>query len=614
MFSITLGWLETCKYRKLINSVLWEKASECKPHAEKCKKEDKECDFEICEKLHYMNNTEWIWGEIEMEGNATVWIGSCNFTVNAHMMQGCNLTMEHKNMSCDPERLCDILEEKKEDGNMPMNGSMWVEECNVTINVSAKMHECNLTKDHKNMSCDPERLCDILKEKTEYGNMSMSGDMWIEECNITINASAKMHECNLTKDHKPCNIHELCDDLEDEIEEYENGNKVNETVTLGDCNITLNEHFYQICTKNRSCEIRTLCKSLTENNYNQSKINTTIRVKGCHVLFNQSVIDTCNISFHHCKIEDLCPKYRELAVNHTKKSFPKMVEGCKVDWEEMEQCRNITFKNDSCEVHELCHFLDDALRRYNNDSAMNESVTVGNCTIDVDRNVYDICTNHSCELSELCKPLRKKLDKERDWSRSMMNSTIEVKMCYLTLNQTVLEQCNITMEKNDSKNCKINKLCKRIIENNYNGSMLNMTIHIEECEIMFDKKVVDACNITFEPPCKVEDLCSKYRALGQNHTKYSFPKYVGECKVNMDDFEQCNVTLQELTDYHYNIFYNGFKISASVKKSVSHIAIRDVGMASQYGHWEYENSGTWTPLGPVSSNRSIVLASDTRLR
>ena len=338
---------------------------------------------------------------------------------------------------------------------MSMNDSMWVKECNMTVNVSAKMRECNIGNDRENMSCSYEKLCDILEEKKEHSNMSMNDSMWVKECNMTVNVSAKMRECNMSKDreNKSCEIHELCDELADYIEEYENGNMTNRTVNVKDCNIRISEEVYQVCKKKRSCEINSLCEDLKENNYNESKINTTIRVEGCNVEFNLTVIDACGITFYHCKIEDLCPKYRELAVNYTKKSFPKMVEGCKVDWNEMEQC-NITFKNDSCEVHKLCHLLDNALQRYRNGSAVNETVSVANCDVMIDQKVYYTCGKHSCKLSDLCKPLRKKLDIERDWS---MNSIIEIDMCHVTLNVTVLEKCNITMKKNESKNCEVNK-------------------------------------------------------------------------------------------------------------------------------------------------------------
>ena len=815
MFLITLGWLETCKYRNLIENVFWKKESECKPRAEKCQKKN-DCNFEIC---YYLNTTDWVWDELKSNGSTTVEINTCLFTVNASVMDDCNIThmscgyeklceileekmeqsnismndsmwikecnmtvnvsaqmhecntskyrenmscgyerlceileekmehldlslngsmwikecnmtvnvsakmhecnaskyrknmscghenlceileekMEHlnmsmndsmwikecnmtvnvsakmhecntgkyrRNMSCGYEKLCDILEEKMEHSNMSMNDSMWIKECNMTVNVSAKMHECNTSKYRRNMSCGYEKLCDILEEKMEHSNMSLNDSMWIKECNITVNVSAKMHECNTSKyrrnmscgyeklcdileekmehsnmslndsmwikecnitvnvsakmrecnmskdrENKSCNIHELCDELADYMEEYEKGNMTNTTVKVEDCNIRISEEVYQVCKRNRSCEINSLCKDLKENNYNESKINTTIRIKGCDVEFNPTVIDACGITFHHCKIEDLCSKYRELAVNYTKKSFPKMVEGCKVDWNEMEQC-NITFKNDSCEIHKLCHLLDDALERYKNGSAVNETVSVDNCNIMIDQKVYYICGKHTCELSDLCKPLRKKLDMERDWS---MNSTIGIEMCHVTLNFTVLEECNITMMKNDSKNCKVSKLCKAIRENNYNSSMVNKTIYIKDCKILFDKSVLDVCNITFKTSCKVEDLCSRYRELGRNHDVYSFPKYIGKCKVNMDDFEQCNVTLQELNEYRYRIFYNGFKISDSIK-NVSFVAIRGADVGSQNGHWEYESDGAWIPFDSVSSDRALVLASTIRLR
>ena len=595
----------------MIEAVFWEKESECEPNAEKCQK--KECDLEICEELHNMNNTEWILDEIKSHGYAALWVDSCRFTLNASIMYDCNFSRK----SCDQEELCEILEEKMEYSNTSiMNSSLSIEECNVTVNnVSAKMHECKMRKDHRNTSCDQEELCVILEEKMDNLSMSMNSSRWIEECNVTVNnVSAKMHECEMREkpENKSCDIHELCDELAEYLEGYENENFTIVTVTVEDCNVTLDQRVYQTCKKNRSCEINGLCKELVENNYNESRINTTVRVKGCSVEFNQTVIDACDIEFHHCKIEELCSKYRELAVVHSKKSFPKMVEGCKVDWNEMEQC-NITFMNDTtCEVHELCHLLDDVLERYENGSAINETVSAGNCSIMVDREVYDICKNHSCELSDLCKPLRRELEMKRDWS-AMMNSTIEVEMCRVTLNHAVLQECNITMKKNKSEDCSINKFCKTIRENNYNSSMVNKTIYIEECTILFDKRVVDACNIKFETFCKVEDLCPRYRALAMNHTIYSFPEYIGKCKVNMDDFDQCNVTLQELGDYYYRTFYNGFKISDSIK-NVSFVAIRGADIGKQEGRWQYEHNGAWTHLDPVSPDRAIVLASSTRLR
>ena len=693
------GWLDTCKYRKLIKSVLWEKASECQPYAERCEKDVKSendveiwignCNFtvnatllqncnltierrnepcddrQLCDLLDKMkyrdtnmsvNDTKWIeecnikvnvsakmyecnatkyhmkkscdarhlcaildqnmeYGNMSM--NASSWIKECNISINvsAKMLE-CNATKYHMNKSCDAVQLCAILDEKIEHWNMSMNGNTWIEECNISINVSAKMHECNAIKHHMNKPCDARHLCAILDQNMEYGNMSMNANTWIKECNISINVAAKMYECNATKHHinkscdavqlcaildekierwnmsmngnmwiakcnievnvsaqmhecnatkhymkklcdarelcyvlerkimhsnismngstwirecnisinapakirecnltklrmnKSCDIYELCDGLQWVIREYDTS--VNTTVSVEGCDVTIDEYVYKTCKRNRSCEIEELCKPLIENNYNESNMNKTIHVKGCDVVFNETVIHICNISLFHCKIESLCPKYRELAVNHTQESFPETVEGCKVDWNKM-------------------------------------------------------------------------------------------------------EQCNIKFRKNDS-DCSVKKLCKPIKEYNYNMTMANKTLNIDGCDIKFDHVLWDACGITFTT-CKIEDLCPKYRALALNHTIYSFPQYIGECKVNVDDFAQCNVTVQEgPMDYYYKVFFNGFKISDSVEETVTRIAVREFDLAGDDGQWEYQYDGTWRRLGPVSSDNATILPSNTRLR
>ncbi len=684
MFLITLGWLQTCKYRNLIDSVLWEKASECKPHVEKCKGHEKESGFDICEKLQHMNSTEWIWDEIESNGTAGLWIGNYSFPVNASVMKDCNFTMERKNKSCDPEGLCDILEEKMEHWNRSMNGSMLIEECNMTIDVSAKLRECNITKDHKNKSCDPERLCDILEEKMKHWNRSMNGSMLIEECNMTIDVSAKLRECNITKDHKnkSCDPEELCDILEEKMKHW--NRSMNGSMLIEECNMTIDVSAkLRECNitkdhKNKSCDPERLCDILEEKmkHWNRS-MNGSMLIEECNMTIDVSAkLRECNITKDHknksCDPERLCDileekmkhwnrsmngsmlieecnmtidvsaKLRECNITKDHKNKSCDPEGlCDILEEKMEhwnrsmngsmwiaECNmtidvsakirecNITkdHKNKSCDIRELCDDLDDYIRQYESGNITNATVSVEDCNVTINEHVYQTCKrNHSCEIATLCKPL-----KENNYNESKINTTIHVDGCDFEFNQTVIDVCgisfrNITMEKNDSKNCTLEKLCKPIRENNYNSSMLNKTIHIEECEIMFDKDVLDVCNITFERPCKVEDLCPRYQALALTHTIYSFPKYVGKCKVNMDDFDQCNVTLQELTEYQYDIFYNGFKISDSIKNA-SFIAIRGAGMASQDGHWEYENSGIMSRLGPVSSERAVILASSIRLK
>ena len=501
-------WLDECNITISNASAKIHKCNLTKHHKNKSCDARRLCDV-LKEKMKYGN----------MSMNGSIWLDECNITISntSAKIHECNLTKHHKNKSCDARKLCYVLEAKMDYWNMSMNDSMWLDECNITINVSAKIRECNLTKHHKNKSCDARKLCDVLEEKMKYGNMSVNDSMWLHECNITINVSAKIHECNLTKHHKnkSCDARKLCHVLEEKMK-YGNMS-VNGSMWLDECNITINASakVYECnLTKhrkmNRSCEINTLCKPLIENKYNESNMNKTIRVEGCDVEFNETVIRMCNISFRFCKIEDLCPRYRELAVNHTKESFPKTVEGCKVNWDN-------------------------------------------------------------------------------------------------------IKQCNITFPKNGS-DCNLKKLCKPIKENNYNMSMVNKTLRIDECVIRFDETVFDACNITFEPGCKIEDLCPKYRALALNHTIYSFPKYIGKCKVNQDNFDQCNVTVQMSMDYHYKIFFNGFKISDSVERTVTHIAVRGFGLAHDDGQWEYQNSGIWIRLGPVSSHNATVLPSNIRLR
>ena len=493
-------WIEECNISVNVSAKMYE-CNAIKHHI------NKSCDAgQLCaildEKIEHWN----------MSMNGNMWIDECNIEVNVSAKKyECNATKHHMTKSCDAGQLCAILDEKIEHWNMSMSGNMWIEECNISINVSAKMHECNARKHHMKKLCDARKLCYVLERKMMHSNISMNGITWIHECNISINAPAKIRECNLTKlrMNKSCNIYELCDGLQWFIREYDTS--VNTTVSVEGCSVTIDEHVYKTCKRNRSCEIEGLCKPLIENNYyNESNMNKTIHVKGCDVVFNETVIHICNISLFHCKIESLCSKYRQLAVNHTQESFPETVEGCKVDWNEM-------------------------------------------------------------------------------------------------------EQCNIKFRKNDS-DCSVEKLCKPIIEYNYNMTMMNKTLHIDGCDIKFDHVVLNACDITFTT-CKIEDLCPKYRVLALNHTIYSFPQYIGECKVNVDDFAQCNVTVQERPmDYHYKVFFNGFKISDSVEETVTHVAVREFDLAGDDGQWEYQYDGIWRRLGPVSSDNATILPSNTRLR
>ncbi|XP_028409898.1 uncharacterized protein LOC114532567 [Dendronephthya gigantea] len=552
------GWLETCKYRKLMQQVQWEKTCECKPLAKKCKKEKK----------------------------------------------------------CNKKKLCDIMWEKMESWNMFMNASMWLEDCDVSVNVTEKMRECNSTKD----DCEIDKLCKPLREG-KYNSSHANQTISVRGCKVVFNETA-IKACNISF-LSSCKIEDLCPKYRELALNHSkrlfpkivNGCKV-DWKEIEKCNVTF---------KNDSCEIHTLCKSLMRNYNNRSMINKTVDVDGCKVMFNMSVIETCNIIFPpSCKIEELCPKYRKLALNNTKRSFPKMVEGCKVKWDELEQC-NITFMNDSCELRELCKPLRKKIKSMPDKgwSMMNKTTKVEMCNVTLNYTVLEECNitmkknDSDCKIKQLCKKIFK------DFNNSMMNKTIKVEMCNVTLNYTVLEKCNITMKKNDS-DCKIKQLCKKIIKD-FNSSMMNKTIKVEMCNVTLNYAVLEECNITMkknDSDCKIKQLCKEIIKEDFNSSMINKTIHVKKCRIKFDKrvLDTCNITVapanhQPTVDKPririHNIPYNvttspnkGKRVEEMLSAAgASDLDKNKLGIAivqaknSSIGSWHYKlPGGTWIQI------------------
>ena len=475
---------------------------------------------------------------------------------------------EKKNKSCELHELCHELREEMEDNWTP-NGTIYVEGCNVTMN-STVMQFCNISMhEKKNKSCELHELCHELREEME-DNWTPNGTIYVEGCNVTMNSTV-MDICNISmhdKKNKSCELHKLCHELREEMEDNWTPNG---TIYVEGCNVTMNSTVMDVCNismykKNKSCELHKLCHELREEMEDNWMPNGTIYVEGCNITMNSTVMDVCNISMHEKK-------------------------------------------NKSCELHKLCHELREEME---DNWTPNGTIYIEGCNITMNSTVMHFC-NISCEIHKLCHKLRHEM--EDHW---MPNGTISLGHCNVTLNATVLAMCNITMKKDS---CEMHKLCPHLRNMVKKGEedYMNHTISVKGCNVTLNATIMHMCNIS-EDSCKIDKLCHELRKLTANHTKYSLPRKpmrVGKCNITLNATaleKECNISLDDLSDYEYRLFFNGFKISDSVGPGVDRIAVRELGVSQDDGVWKYKNgAGPWTPIGAVLSSRALVLESGVHL-
>ena len=600
--------------RDLISRTFLQKFRECKPLAAKCKGfmndeyRKNSCNLsyhDLGEILHRSNKTEWLVRNLKQSPgiNVTVWLEGCDVTVNATVLEIWNISKSLKNKSCEIHKLCHLLPNVTGEYMryyMP-NRSVTVGGCNVTLNATV-FQICYTSKIEKeSKSCDISELCHQLRNKTgQYGSHVMyNRTISVGQCNVAINATV-LQVCNISMpelNNISCGIHKLCHLLRDKAEKHHGYLMHKGSVSVGPCNVTINATVLQMCKismprmKNISCEIHKLCHQLrnkTEKYHDRLLQNISISVGHCNVTMNVTVLQTCNIS------------------------MPRM-------------------KNVSCEIHKLCHLLHNKTAKHRDYFMQKSIVSVGDCNVTMNASVLHICNismpgkNESCEIHELCHLLHNKTKKHN--TDLMRHGKISVGDCNVTINATVIQICNISMLDKKNRSCEIHKLCHLLrnkTDRDDNYSKPNASIAFDECNVPINAAVMKICNISApqeeKKSCEIYKLCPQLRNLTANHTKYSLelqPVTIGNCNVKLNITslkEECNITITESSMFRYKIFFNRFKISDSVEKDVSNIAIRELGVGIKAGIWKYKNGDVWVPLGNVSSRRALVLASNSQLR
>ena len=376
----------------------------------------------------------------------------------------------------------------------------------------------------------------------------------------------KKEHCDFSDDELCEALHHSNDTMEYAKELSSNSSVANITIWLKDCNFTIDGAILKKCNISWSCEIHKLCHELREEMEDNWTPNGTIYVEGCNITMNSTVMQFCNISMHEKK-------------------------------------------NKSCELHKLCHELREEME---DNWTPNGTIYIEGCNITMNSTVMHFC-NISCEIHKLCHKLRHEM--EDHW---MPNGTISLGHCNVTLNATVLAMCNITMKKDS---CEMHKLCPHLRNMVKKGEedYMNHTISVKGCNVTLNATIMHMCNIS-EDSCKIDKLCHELRKLTANHTKYSLPRKpmrVGKCNITLNATaleKECNISLDDLSDYEYRLFFNGFKISDSVGPGVDRIAVRELGVSQDDGVWKYKNgAGPWTPIGAVLSSRALVLESGVHL-